>query len=70
MSASVGELDTRSHDEVLYRARHHDTSVGLGIDDPGRNMDGKSSDVVAGEFDFSRVEPGADLDPQVGHGAL
>ncbi len=61
VAASVVELDARSHDEVLNRARHHDTGAGLGIDDPGRDMDGKSSDVVAGELDFSRVQPGADL---------
>ncbi len=70
VAASVGELDTRSNDEVLYRARNDDTGAGFGIDDTGCDMDGKSSDVVSGDLDLSRMEPGADVDPQAGHGAL
>src|SRR6185312_3603533 len=64
--AGVGEHDARARDEVLDRARDEDLA-GSGVGgDAGADMQSDPCDLAVDELALAAVQPGADLEPELG----
>src|SRR5262245_6964947 len=62
--ASIVELEPRTGDEILHRARHEDL-VGLGErGDTLADVHRHASDVVAAKLELARVQSHTDVDPE------
>jgi hypothetical protein len=68
MGSTIGEVDPRAHDEILDRVGGQDLARPGESRYAGADVDGDPFDSRLGELDLTRVQPGADLDPELANG--
>ena len=64
--AAIVELEAGADDEVLDRARDEDLAGAGERRDPCADVDREAGDVVRLDLDLADVEPGPDLEPELG----
>src|SRR5918911_957838 len=67
MLATVLEVDSRSGDEVAHGRGDEDLARPRKRRDARAGVDGDAGDLVAEQLAFARVEPGANVDPELAH---